>query len=132
MKKRNDGDALLAVIHAVKLFHAGTRHVVAQTLIHIDAVLHQTARMRAVVTGAGGSGKEIAVLQKFQQLVSALALDLGAIDLNKLFLVVERCHNGSFLNLKIRPYFTTKLRKCKEKNDFIRNFSKPLDFLFEV
>jgi len=51
VQERGNGDALVGVADAVHLLHTGTRQNVAEAVIHVQAVLAQSALVVAVVAG---------------------------------------------------------------------------------
>ena len=63
MQQRGNGNAFLGIINAVDLTHAGACEIVAQTVVDVKTMLKKAARISAVVAGAGGGSKKIAIIR---------------------------------------------------------------------
>ena len=86
MEQGDDGDRFRLVLQPVQLLHPGALQVIGQTVVDVDAVVAQAARVGAVVMGGGGGGEKVAlVLQVVQQGGRTLPVDVGLIDLKELF-----------------------------------------------
>ena len=83
MQKCRNGNALLRVGNAVHVLHTGAVQNIMQTLVHVEAMAQKSALKVAVIARACGSGEKVAALrvQKSQQLVCTLSLDILVVDL---------------------------------------------------
>ena len=88
VQKGDNGDALVTVGKPVNLLHARAGKNVAQAVVDIQAVLQQSALIRAVVAGRGGRGEKVGPgAEVVQELIRALPPDLFLIDRKKTFRV---------------------------------------------